>query len=542
MKTLLSICVACLLWGMATGQDGHFSQFSRAGAFINPAELAIAPNTFQLHYNHRKQWQPIVAPYTTNFIGLQKTFKSLGLGLQWSDNQAGPGSLERRRLMLGFGYRIPITAHQHLSIGYRGGLHFLQVDPSGWQTDAQYRDEAGYNAALGNGESLETLSRTSTDIDAGVAWTLKRAHWRAHVGLAVHHLLEPDQSLTAQGAALLPRRYSLDTRWQFRLLKSGFSLAPGGFLAWQGHAVESILGLTTLYRGKGKGQFSVGLHNRTGDALLFSIGFAVPKWQIGLSYDSNYSRLRPATRGRGAMELSFSLRLGAKAKPEAPETPAPQAVTAAINDRDKDGIPDEEDQCPDVFGWKQWQGCSDSDRDRVPDHLDACPMMPGQAAFAGCPDSDADGVADSQDACPYIAGVAENDGCPVQVEPTRAIEFPTEVLRTIVHFEIDKSVLTPHEKAKLRQQVDFLKEHPEATLLITGHTDASGSDAYNVALSQKRVAAVRAYLQELGVGTDRLYGAFYGEDQPVASNTTDKGKALNRRVEVSIMNLLSYTQ
>lgn len=69
---------------------------------------------------------------------------------------------------------------------------------------------------------------------------------------------------------------------------------------------------------------------------------------------------------------------------------------------------------------------------------------------------------------------------------------------------------------------------------IGGHTDYTGSDAYNQTLSQKRASAVRAYLISQGISAERLTAKGYGEAKPIASNETEEGKAENRRVEFKI--------
>jgi outer membrane protein OmpA-like peptidoglycan-associated protein len=84
----------------------------------------------------------------------------------------------------------------------------------------------------------------------------------------------------------------------------------------------------------------------------------------------------------------------------------------ATNDRDKDGVSDKKDRCPDVPGLKKFQGCPDSDGDGIPDDQDACPNEAGPAATNGCPDKDGDGIPDKDDRCPDQAGSRELQGCP----------------------------------------------------------------------------------------------------------------------------------
>ncbi|MCB9290458.1 MAG: OmpA family protein [Lewinellaceae bacterium] len=91
-----------------------------------------------------------------------------------------------------------------------------------------------------------------------------------------------------------------------------------------------------------------------------------------------------------------------------------QAEEPSENDADKDGIPDENDLCPQMAGPAELNGCPDTDKDGVPDGEDACPDKAGPAALQGCPDRDGDGIADREDDCPDEAGYPELNGCPVR--------------------------------------------------------------------------------------------------------------------------------
>ncbi len=81
-------------------------------------------------------------------------------------------------------------------------------------------------------------------------------------------------------------------------------------------------------------------------------------------------------------------------------------------DADKDGIPDDEDACPDEPGPESTMGCPDGDGDGIADKDDRCPDVAGLEALRGCPDGDGDGVADIDDECPTEAGLANLAGCP----------------------------------------------------------------------------------------------------------------------------------
>jgi outer membrane protein OmpA-like peptidoglycan-associated protein len=79
-----------------------------------------------------------------------------------------------------------------------------------------------------------------------------------------------------------------------------------------------------------------------------------------------------------------------------------------------------------------------------------------------------------------------------------------------------------------------LKKYADTNVLIEGHTDSDGSDAYNQTLSEKRASTVADYVKQLGVTGSRITTKGYGESQPVASNDTPEGKQANRRVEIAV--------
>ena len=79
-----------------------------------------------------------------------------------------------------------------------------------------------------------------------------------------------------------------------------------------------------------------------------------------------------------------------------------------------------------------------------------------------------------------------------------------------------------------------LIDNPDTNINIYGHTDSKGADSYNLSLSERRAGAVRSYLLSKGVSSSRMIAMGVGEADPIASNSTDDGRAQNRRVEFAI--------
>ncbi len=180
----------------------------------------------------------------------------------------------------------------------------------------------------------------------------------------------------------------------------------------------------------------------------------------------------------------------------------------------------------------------DSDGDGVTDDTDRCPDTPRgvQVDADGCPlDSDRDGVFDFQDACPDTpAGTSvDGKGCPIPKPVATSAEKTdagTYVYRDI-QFENNQAVLKASSFPALNEVTELLKARPDLNIEIHGHTDGSGSRAYNMDLSRRRAEAVKTFLASKGIAAARMTTKAFGPDRPVDSNATAEGRARNRRVE-----------
>ena len=105
-----------------------------------------------------------------------------------------------------------------------------------------------------------------------------------------------------------------------------------------------------------------------------------------------------------------------------------------------------------------------------------------------------------------------------------------------ITFAVDSDTISSSFYRILDDVALVLSEFSETQILVEGHTDSTGSDGYNQSLSQRRAATVTGYLVRQGVNAGRLASLGYGESRPIASNDTEAGRALNRRVEIQIAN------
>ncbi len=229
-------------------------------------------------------------------------------------------------------------------------------------------------------------------------------------------------------------------------------------------------------------------------------------------------------------------------------------------DRDKDGILDKDDRCPDTPGLAEFQGCPDTDGDGIADIDDQCPDVAGPVENNGCPwpDTDGDGVVDKDDACVDVAGPAENNGCPwpdtdgdgildkddacltvFGLKEYNGCPKPKSVTATEVegelkniYFDFDKATIKAESGERLDAAATIIKTDG-GNYLLEGQTDKKGAASYNLNLSRKRAASVVSALDARGVDATSLKSIGVGEEKAVVpENASNTERQQDRKVVV----------
>lgn len=234
-------------------------------------------------------------------------------------------------------------------------------------------------------------------------------------------------------------------------------------------------------------------------------------------------------------------------------------------DTDGDGVKDSDDFCPNEFGLLIFNGCPDSDEDGIPNTKDLCPFEKGISILGGCPerkvDTDGDGVFNSEDKCPSVFGTKENDGCPeidtdmdgvidkndkcpAEVGPASnsgcpvnksEIDIVNEMRINNLNFETGRADLNLSAKQTLNNLVDILNKRSSLVVEISGHTDNIGNEVFNKNLSLQRAKVAAEYLVTNGIDSKRITIKGFGSEQPIDSNATEAGRTKNRRTEIKII-------
>ena len=273
--------------------------------------------------------------------------------------------------------------------------------------------------------------------------------------------------------------------------------------------------------------------------------------------------------------VTFAYRFGFKDSdkdgiPDKRDACPTEAGIKALNgcpDKDLDGIADKNDRCPEVAGPIQFNGCPDNDGDSIPDIDDSCAMEKGPLATHGCPDKDGDLIPDKKDACPEIKGLAIYNGCPdtdndslpdnidkcpkeagprsldgcppppVEVVPDVTKEIETRIAFYVksLFYVTGKHIILKQSYPMLDEIVNIMKEYPNQSFKIEGHTDSEGSELLNLKLSRERANAVKEYFVSKGIEPERLVADGYGMKFPVADNSSAAGRAKNRRTDITVI-------
>ncbi|MDY3317020.1 OmpA family protein [Riemerella anatipestifer] len=238
-------------------------------------------------------------------------------------------------------------------------------------------------------------------------------------------------------------------------------------------------------------------------------------------------------------------------------------------DKDKDGVLDKDDLCPEIPGLPEFQGCPDTDGDGVPDKDDNCPEVAGPVENNGCPwpDTDKDGVLDKDDACVDVAGPAENNGCPwpdtdndgvldkddkcpnvpglpeYKGCPKPQSEYAKDATGALqgIFFNFNKASIRAESNSKLDQAAEVIKSSNGGTFLVVGHTDVKGNANYNLKLSRERAASVVAALEARGVNPSQLKSKGVGSaESTVPASASNEERMKDRKVVVEAVNASAW--
>ncbi|MGR6088153.1 MAG: PorP/SprF family type IX secretion system membrane protein [Arcticibacter sp.] len=618
-------CLVLLLGSsLAHGQQlPLYSQFMWNDYAINPAYTG-SYNYSPVRLVYRKQWAGFNgSPTLLTFGGHTRLSDKISVGGLLFKDKTG-GAISQTGALLNYAYRITMDDSSFFTLGLAAQLNQYAFDYN------KVTALTPNDPALADG--IE--KNMSPDASFGVLYQKKD---RLRLGASVNQLFETgmDNFNDAGGNNSLVRHYNVQGSYKIGS-DSGFAFTPM-MLFKMTEATPAQLDLTAKF--DFKNNLWAACSYRSDDALVAMVGINSRNYFIGYSYDMTLSEI--ANYSSGSHEIVLGLNLsGNKKSPssdrdkdgvvdskdqcpdiagvkenngcpvadrdkdgvadaldQCPDVAGPMSnFGCPSSDIDRDGIPNNLDMCPDVFGVPENNGCplADRDRDGIADFVDRCPDQPGSISNEGCPvadrdmdgvpdlydqcpdlkgslrnngcpftDTDQDGVADIHDRCPTLPGSISNNGCPdTRLDsdgdgiPNYLDECPntigasgnkgcpvvskkqSEIVDKAIsnlEFDFNASTIKSASNVGLDMLALMLEDKPDWKLKISGHTDAVGSEEYNLELSKKRAEAVRDYLVAKGVSFDRFIVEYFGKYRPISTNDTEIGRSKNRRVEMMLI-------
>lgn len=305
-------------------QDVHLSQFYETPLMRNPALAGIFTGDVRVQIAYRNQWQSLGVPFQTSIISgeykmpVGRADDFLTLGINSFYDVAGSSRLKTFQLMpaVNFHKSLDGERNRYLSLGFMGGVVQRSFNAKDLTFDNQYSSSRGYDPSAPTGEIFSGMRRSFADMAVGMSFNSNIGETgNFYIGASLWHFNKPTERFINEEIQLSPK-------WQgnagIRLMLSDVVRLTSEFnYVKQGAYTEIIGGGIVSYifndmtdAPEGLNHIAVGLGAmlRVGDALVPVVQLEYNSFNLGFSYDLNYSQLMTASQGRGGFELTLSWR------------------------------------------------------------------------------------------------------------------------------------------------------------------------------------------------------------------------------------------
>lgn len=481
----------------------------------NPA-AAGANNLFNAYLLRNQKFADFDGGQVTHVFTADAALKEAKYGLGFSLVNDNVGIFDNTQALASYSYRLEIATDHFLRFGLSAGISDFRVN----MNDIRANPDDPYliNTDFKNTELMANM---------GLYYTYKNVV----VGLSIPQLLNNSVSESNDGSESsynLVRHALLSGAYEFKIPRiKDLSVTPYLMMRYADRSPVQF-DINVIAKLADKAWFA--MNYRDDFSVGLNVGVNVLKnFVIGYSYDIGIQKTGRYSSNNHEFLIGYRLKSKKKREPERILDNDVSTLKSLLAEKYKkiDRLRHELEQM------EKEEKMSDEDRDGIPDEKDDCPGTPPFYIVDenGCPvDSDQDGVVDSEDYCPEIPGIAANNGCPEQKEERIEMEERLEN----IYFAFGKYELTEYSRRKLVTVIKMMVENNSYILKMHGHTDDIGSDDSNIELAYKRLTTVKNYLILNGVPDNRIIIIPHGESNPVVANTDKQSRANNRRVTFEI--------
>lgn len=303
------LLLSCVFFN-SYAQDIHFSQLNRQPLYQNPGNTGDFKGDIRLMFNYKEQWRSVTVPFRTTVLGADFKLKKLGinLGIFLFNDDVGDGKLRTIETLISASKSFKLTADSShiLTPGIALGINYRQIDFDKLYFDNQFNG-VNFDPSLATNEILVNDNRLNPNTSVGLTHKWFRSKDEIlTTGISFHNLNRPNQGFFGEQVSR-DIRFSLFSQYQMPF-KYDFRLKPGLGINLQGKYREFLIGSQVQYILEDRlGKFKAvdgGLWFRGRDAIIVRLGAEIQTWSIGVSYDTNISKLIPASNLRGGLEFS----------------------------------------------------------------------------------------------------------------------------------------------------------------------------------------------------------------------------------------------
>ncbi len=293
-------------------QDIHWSQFNDNPIFQNPGNAGQFNGDVRFIGNYRDQWRSVTVPFSTISASVDSksyNHRNLGYGLLMFHDIVGDGNFRTVEMQANVSYLLKLSSDSMHTVrpGLNLGMNHRQVNFNNFYFDNQYNGIM-YDPSLSTGEVLVSDRQTNLSVGVGMIYQYyenDRLNFTGGVGL--YNINRPNQGFY-NDVIERDRRFNFFAKGIYEL-NYDWDLVPGINLNIQGSYREINVGSSVKYTLVNRlGEYRAvygGLWYRNKDAIYLTGGFDYQNWFVGVSYDVNFSKLVPASRTRGGLEIAI---------------------------------------------------------------------------------------------------------------------------------------------------------------------------------------------------------------------------------------------
>lgn len=306
-RILLSILVFSSFQS-SFGQDIHWSQFNDNQLFQNPGQAGHFDGDYRFIANYRDQWRSVTVPFSTYSMSADAKFKNYGVGLLMFHDQAGDGKLRTVELQGNVSCLFKLTKDSTHTIrpGINFGMNHRQINWDALYFDSQYNGYV-FNPSAATNETYQSDRKTNISIGVGSLYEWRRNdRFKVLSGFGIYNLNRPNQGFYFDKIQR-DIRFTIFAKGTFKI-NERWDAVPSLQFNNQGIYRELLMGGSAKYYLTSKSTIYQALYGgiwyRNRDASYLSFGYDYKDFFVGVSYDINYSKLVPASRARGGIEIA----------------------------------------------------------------------------------------------------------------------------------------------------------------------------------------------------------------------------------------------